>query len=240
MIRDHRPYWLKALYRRIEAHYADHFIAPQFEALGEGHQMMKPWNMSLSGRHITAGDNLHVVTARDRRVSLSSWAFEEHQGHITLGHHVLLCPGVRLDSASQLTVGDNCMFAAGAYVTDADWHDLYDRTRAVGSTKPVTLGDNVWIGDGAIVCKGVTIGNNSVVGAGAVVTRDVPANVIVAGNPAEVVKELDPEMELVKRESLFTDREALHKWADDIDRYVLHHNTTLGWLKALLFPKRGD
>ncbi|MDZ7686153.1 MAG: DapH/DapD/GlmU-related protein [Gammaproteobacteria bacterium] len=73
------------------------------------------------------------------------------------------------------------MFAAGAYVTDADWHDVYDRTRTIGTTRPVTLEQNVWVGDGAIICKGVTIGENSVIGAGAVVTSDVPANVIAAG-----------------------------------------------------------
>jgi acetyltransferase-like isoleucine patch superfamily enzyme len=50
-----------------------------------------------------------------------------------------------------------------------------------------------WIGDSAIVCKGVRVGENSIVGAGAVVTKDVPPNVIVAGNPARVVKKLDPK-----------------------------------------------
>jgi acetyltransferase-like isoleucine patch superfamily enzyme len=59
-------------------------------------------------------------------------------------------------------------------------------------TAPVIIKDNVWIGMNAIVLKGVTIGENAVIAAGAVVSRDVPANVVVAGNPAVIVKELVP------------------------------------------------
>ena len=94
-------------------------------------------------------------------------------------------------AADQITIGDACMFAHGAYISDADWHGIYDRSEPVGKTKPVVLKDNVWIGDSAIVCKGVTIGENSIIGAGAVVTKDVPPNCVFAGNPAKLVKVLD-------------------------------------------------
>ena len=59
------------------------------------------------------------------------------------------------------------------------------------SALPITIGDNVWLGGGAIVLAGVTIGDNTVVGAGAVVTRDLPANVVAVGNPARVVRTLE-------------------------------------------------
>ncbi|RLP98694.1 sugar O-acetyltransferase [Micromonospora sp. CV4] len=59
------------------------------------------------------------------------------------------------------------------------------------AAKPITIGDNVWLGGGAIVLAGVTIGANTVVGAGAVVTRDLPANVLAVGNPARPVRQLD-------------------------------------------------
>lgn len=58
------------------------------------------------------------------------------------------------------------------------------------AAKPITIGDNVWLGGGVIVCPGVTIGANTVVGAGAVVTKDLPAGVLAVGNPARVVREL--------------------------------------------------
>lgn len=58
------------------------------------------------------------------------------------------------------------------------------------SAEPITIGDNVWLGGGVIVCPGVTIGQNTVVGAGSVVTKDLPANVIAVGNPARILREL--------------------------------------------------
>ena len=240
MINDHRPYYVKKMYGWIEHHYARHFVRPHLASLGEGYAMMKPWNVRVHGAHINVGDNLHVITAADRHVSLSTWAFEEHQGHIDIGHNCLLCPGVRIDSASNVVIGDNCMMAAGAYITDSDWHDIYDRTRTVGATAPVTLGDNVWIGDGATVCKGVTIGINSIIGAGAVVTNDIPDNVIAAGNPARVVKPLDPEREIITRASLFADPAELADRIDKLNRYILGGNSLFGWIRSLLFPRIGD
>lgn len=240
MINDHRPLYIKRLFSVYEHWYVRHFIAPQFARLGNNPTILKPWRLDIHGAHIAAGNNLHVITAADRRVSLSTWQFEEYQGHINIGDHCLICPGVRLDSGSEIKIGDNCMFAAGSYVTDSDWHDIYDRTKTVGESKPVSIGDNVWIGDGATVCKGVSIGDNSVIGAGSLVASDIPANVIAAGNPAKVIKPLDPDRTLTKRESLFADPAALQKKLDDIDAYVLTPNTLLGWLRTRLFPRRGD
>jgi acetyltransferase-like isoleucine patch superfamily enzyme len=240
MINDHQPYWLKNTFGKFERWYTEHFVSPHLESLGSGHNMMKPWNVQVHGRHITIGQNVHIVSDKDRNVSFSTWAIAEHQGHITLGDNVLVCPGCRFDSASSIEVGDNCMFAAGAYITDADWHDVYDRTEVVGVTKPVKLGKNVWIGDGATVCKGVTIGENSVIGAGSLVASDIPANVIAAGNPAKVIKPLDPDKELVTRETLFTDPAALARQTDAINRYVLTSNSFFHWIRTIFFPKRGD
>lgn len=240
MIDDHRPFYVKRLNLWYESFYTRYFVAPQLEALGENSMFMRPWYISIYGAHIRFGRNAHIVTARDRTVSLSTWAFEEHQGHIDIGDNCLLCPGVRLDSASAIEIGDNCMLAAGSYITDADWHDIYDRTRAVGATEPVKLEQNVWIGDGAIVCKGVTIGENSVIGAGSVVVNDVPANTIAAGNPARVVKALDEEKELVTRGHLFRDPFALSKSIVDLDRYVLNKNSWYHWLRVKINPRKGD
>ena len=202
--------------------------------------MMKPWYIDIHGGFIEAGNNLHVITARDRRVILSTWQFEDYQGHITLGDNCLICPGVRFNSGSSINVGNNCMFAAGSYITDADWHDIYDRTKTIGTTAPITLADNVWIGDGAIVCKGVSIGENSVIGAGAVVASDIPANCIAAGNPARVIKQLDPERTLVTRAQIFEDVGGLNTMLENVNRKILANNTLWGWLRTILRPRRGD
>ena len=132
------------------------------------------------------------------------------------------------------------MLAAGTYLTDADWHDVYDRTKPIGTTKPITLEENVWIGDSTIVCKGVTIGKNSVIGAGSVVASDIPSGVIAAGNPAAPIKKLSDEMSLVTRDSIFADLDLLDRNNRAIDAIVLADNTLFGWMRNKFFPRSGD
>ena len=91
----------------------------------------------------------------------------------------------------EVRIGRNCMLGPRVTVTAAT-HPLDAATRISGieSGKPVTIGDNVWIGAHAVINPGVTIGSNVVVASGAVVTRDVPDDVMVAGVPAKVKKHL--------------------------------------------------
>ena len=132
------------------------------------------------------------------------------------------------------------MLAAGTYLTDADWHDIYDRTKPIGATKPIMLEENVWIGDSTIVCKGVTIGQNSIIGAGSVVTSDIPSGVIAAGNPAAPIKQLSDEKKLVTRESIFADLDLLDRKNRAIDEIVLANNSLFGWMRNKFFPRSGD
>ena len=127
------------------------------------------------------------------------------------------------------------MIAHGAYISDADWHGIYDRAEPVGKTKPIKFEDNVWIGDSAIICKGVTIGKNSIIGAGAVVTKDVPKNSVFAGNPAKLVKKLD-QGEFNTRKDFFSDPKKLAYDFDMLDRYSLQNNTFINWLRSIIFP----
>jgi len=130
------------------------------------------------------------------------------------------------------------MFANSAYISDADWHGIYDRAIPVGKTKPIILEENVWIGDRAVVGKGVTIGKNSIVAAGAVVVKDVPENVVVGGNPAKVIKELDSTIQGTTRIKLFEDPEGLKDLYDQIDKYTLKNNTTLNYLRSILWKNK--
>jgi NDP-sugar pyrophosphorylase family protein len=131
------------------------------------------------------------------------------------------------------------MIAHGAYISDADWHGIYDRAEPVGNTKPVIFEDNVWIGDSAIICKGVRIGKNSIIGAGAVVTKNVPPNSIFAGNPAKLVKELKKK-DFNTRKDFFKDPIKLANDFDSLDRYSLSKNSFLGWLKSLVMPDKSN
>ncbi|WP_299725484.1 sugar O-acetyltransferase [uncultured Tateyamaria sp.] len=94
---------------------------------------------------------------------------------------------VILDSAP-VRIGSGTMIGTGAQILCADHHrDPVKRRAGIERALPVTLGENVWIGAGAIILPGVTIGDRSIVGAGSVVTRDVAADTTVVGNPARAV-----------------------------------------------------
>lgn len=90
----------------------------------------------------------------------------------------------------EVRIGDFTLFgpAVQVYTATHPLDPILRRTQESG--KPITIGSDVWIGGGAIICPGVTIGSRSVIGAGSVVTRDVPEGVFAAGNPCRVVREL--------------------------------------------------
>ena len=235
MRRDHRPLWLKRSVGTYRRWWAEHFLVPQLDAVGEGFVVYNPQHVEVNGERVRIGRHAHMMATRDAPIRLS--AFPGSEG-IALGDYAIVAPGVRIASAVSIEIGHNCMFATHAYVTDADWHDVYDRTAAPGGARPVKLDDNVWIGDSAIVCKGVHIGENSVIGAGAVVAKDIPPNSIAVGNPARVVKELDPSRELVRRERLFEGDVSWAEYIEGFDRWVLTPNTLRRWLHSKLAPTR--
>lgn len=90
-----------------------------------------------------------------------------------------------------ITIGEDCQIGPNVQLlTPTHPIDPEPRRDKLEAAQPITIGDNVWLGGGVIVCPGVTIGDNSVIGAGSVVTKDVPANVVAVGNPARVIREL--------------------------------------------------
>jgi len=237
--RDHRPYYIKKIYLSFQKFYTGHFLQPQFKSLGKGFVFIKPWHVELFGSPIELGDFATVIATSDKKIRFSIWSDLQDSGRIKIGSYCLICPGVRISSASRIIIADNCMFASGAYITDSDWHDIYNRV-SLGKTAPVTIGKNVWVGDSAIICKGVAIGENSIVGAGAIVVNNVPPNVVVAGNPARIIKHLDPSEEITTRAQWFSNPTRLFREFDQYDRDILQGNTLLHWLRHLLFPLSGE
>ena len=217
-----------------------HFLAPHFDALGPGALVSCPSRVEVFGAGVTAGRHLHLLASRDLPIRFTAWPAPGGEARIALGDCVLVCGGARILAAQSVTIGDGCMIAHGATITDCDWHGLYDRVTAVSDTRPVILEPNVWLGDNCYVGKGVTIGENSIVGAHAVVTRSTPATVVLAGNPAEIIKELDPDAPRVTRLDLYRDPDALVAFLEDAWRHANNANTTLGWLKSALAPSRSD
>ena len=111
--------------------------------------------------------------------------------NISVGARTFINYDSVLLDCNRITIGAEVQIAPGVHIYTAT-HPLEAVLRRSGQeyALPVTIGDGVWLGGGAIVCPGVTIGENTVVGAGSVVTRDLQANVVAAGNPCRVLRTL--------------------------------------------------
>lgn len=100
--------------------------------------------------------------------------------------------GTVIAAAGSIRIGCHVLCGANTTITDYDWHGIeQDKRNKAADPKPVVIEDNVWIGLNCVVLKGVTIGKNTVIGANSVVTKNIPENVIAAGNPCRVIKQLN-------------------------------------------------
>lgn len=157
----------------------------------------------VNARRLTRLYNQTVETEVGKRTELLKELFG------TTGEQLYIEPALRVDYGYNLHVGENfyanfdcvfldvcdirignnCFLAPGVHIYTAT-HPLnaQERISGVEFGKPVTIGDNVWIGGRAVINPGVRIGTNVVVASGAVVTKDVPDNVVVGGNPAKIIK----------------------------------------------------
>ncbi len=120
--------------------------------------------------------------------------FFDYGKNTFLGDSFYANTGLVILDCARVTIGNHVMFGPRVQIYTAS-HPLHPQLRNQGLeyAKPVTIGDNVWIGGGSILLPGVTIGENTVVGAGSVVTRDIPPNVIAVGNPCRVLRPITQE-----------------------------------------------
>jgi maltose O-acetyltransferase len=159
-----------------------------------------------NARRMTRIYNQSLETEEEKRIKL----LKELLG--SAGEDIYMEPNIRFDygynthvgeyfyanfdctilDVCEVRIGDNCMMGPGVHIYTA-MHPLDPTERNSGReyAKPVTIGDNVWIGGAAVINPGVTIGDNAVIASGAVVTKDVPADTVVGGNPAKVIKQLN-------------------------------------------------
>ena len=111
--------------------------------------------------------------------------------HVFMGDFVYANFNLTLVDDAEIHIGPHCMFGPNVTIATAG-HPVEPglRRQAIQYNIPVYIGENVWVGAGAVILPGVTIGDNSVIGAGSVVTRDIPANVVAVGNPCRVLREI--------------------------------------------------
>ena len=150
------------------------------------------------GRHSKIHASVRMDTPPYRRFSLGDYSVVESGacinnavGDVIIGHHTRV--GLHNTVIGPVTIGNHVNLAQGITVTALN-HNFDDVERRIDeqgvSTQPVVIGDDVWIGANAVILPGVTIGHHVVVAAGAVVTKDVPSRTLVAGVPAEVIRQL--------------------------------------------------
>jgi len=144
----------------------------------------------IQGRgNLIVGD--HVLV--DGKCSFTFASRYSQEPTFSIGDYSGIGHGCRFTVGKQITIGRYCRIAGDVWMFDSPGHPTDAEARRAGlaasdaDVRPITVGDNVWIGGRAIIHPGVTIGDHSVVSAGAVVMSDVPAHAVVAGNPARIV-----------------------------------------------------
>lgn len=116
-----------------------------------------------------------------------------------IGRNTMISLGAKIDvRRGQITIGDHCLITHGCYILSHDGaaHVINDEDNGTGY---VTIGNHVFIGVNSVVMRNVTIGDHAIIGAGSVVNKDVPIGAIVAGNPAKVIKQLEPPYKMLPK-----------------------------------------
>lgn len=116
----------------------------------------------------------------------------DYGSNVSLGSKVFFNFNCVVLDVMPVTIGSNVLFGPGVQIYTAT-HPISaaERRTWLEYAKPIIIGSDVWVGGGAIICPGVTIGDRSVIGAGSVVTKDIPSDVIAAGNPCRVIRKIE-------------------------------------------------
>ena len=153
--------------------------------------------MSLGGM-LFLGSRVTIQIGRRARVHFGRWVWighgtkiRCHEGTVSIGDKTVMGQECTISAYQHVSIGEQCILADRVMLIDFD-HNVAEVERPVRVQgiykRDVRVGSNVWIGHGAQILRGVTVGDNAIVGAGAVVTKDVPANAVVAGVPARVIR----------------------------------------------------
>jgi acetyltransferase-like isoleucine patch superfamily enzyme len=159
------------------------------------------YGKNLAGNHcviknegkIKLGDNVCLNSYPDGESYKTGLTTFLESSSIRIGNNCWL-NGTTIYARSEVIIGDNCMLGHGTIILDNNFHNIsidpVKRRCSEIVSRPIVLGDNVWVGRQSIILKGVNIGDNSIIAAGSVVTKNVPPDQLFGGNPASFIKNL--------------------------------------------------
>lgn len=155
-------------------------------------ELCREFNLIETDKTYRKKEILKELFGKDYNCFIEPNFFCDYGYNITLGENFYANHNCVILDVNQVTIGDNVMLGPHVQIYTAT-HPLPFKQRNSGKELglPITIGDNVWIGGGAIINPDVTIGDNTVIGAGSVVTKDIPADVFAAGNPCKVIQTID-------------------------------------------------
>lgn len=134
-----------------------------------------------------------LVCASDEGAVIMPGFFCDYGDNIHFGERAFVNANCVFLDCAEISIGDDFQCGPGVQLLTPEHPlDAIERKAGLESARPIRIGNDVWLGGGAIVLAGVTIGDRAIIGAGAVVAKDVPADVVVAGNPARIIKTLVP------------------------------------------------
>lgn len=151
------------------------------------------YNMSRPGQHAYRRDLLKRLFGRTgMHFVIESPFYCDYGYNIEIGDNFYANVGCVILDGAKVTFGDNVFVAPGCgFYTAGHPLDAESRNKGLEYARPITIGNNVWIGAQTVVLPGVSIGDNTVIGAGSVVTKSIPAGVVAVGNPCRVIRKID-------------------------------------------------
>jgi len=176
---------LRYLWRRLLTHAGWRWDTDGLLFLGRGLELQAARGARIEfGRFVWIGDGTKIRC---------------HEGRVEIGAKTVMGQECTISAYQRVRIGEQCVIADRAMFIDFD-HGVVEVERPIRSQgiykRDVEVGSNVWIGYGACVLRGVRVGDNSIVGTNSVVTRDVPANAVVAGIPARIIRMREAPQEL--------------------------------------------
>jgi acetyltransferase-like isoleucine patch superfamily enzyme len=170
----------------------------QFGSIGNNAMIQSP-NRIINPKYIYIGDDFSSLYGL-RMEAWDAFRGQRFSPEIRIGNNVIFNSDCHIGCIDKITIGNGVLMASRVFIsdhfhgqTDGSDIDTAPAERALTSKGPVVIGDNVWIGEGAAVMPGVVIGENSIIGANAVVTKSFPADSIIAGVPAKLIRKIDTD-----------------------------------------------